>query len=286
MMEQKNWFGRLVESHLQMGTYDLVKWAFVLLGGLLTAAVWPHFRHLPTDWWGILALAVGLLVTFTLLLLLQRGQRVGTVPVTLVPGAPEPTSWQQAGFETVEAFHEHRQELDRLLNQAHAVEGLFHPVQIIAFRLAEDMRVFLTEMGSRPDTDWTGVLSEEQIREKLYKRWQVQGPYETKLANGFQLRFANRLRDVMYQLGEVGIERSVILGPYIDTENNEASVEYAARDLERLAAMVRAQRIDDPDKDTEKKLHSLSADGFRPLFTLDPNFTEWLNKKLAPKVVR
>jgi hypothetical protein len=282
MAVQKNFFSRLWEALLQMGAYDILKYLVLLGVALFVAAIWPQFKNLPTDWWGILAVGVSTSICFVILLLLQRTSKVDQHPTT-VGEVEQIPPW--AGYESEEAWHQAIDNQNRLIDIGRTVDNLFSPVQIDAFRLAKDIRDFLGEMGKRPDTDWAGVSTEGRVLEKLRERWRLQSPYENRMANGFNLRFASRLRDVMLRLGEQGIERSVILGPYIDTENDEEQIEHAARDLEQLAVLLNAGWVEDPDKDTRTKLGQLSADSYKKLFSVDAALTEWIGKKERPRPV-
>jgi hypothetical protein len=190
------------------------------------------------------------------------------------------------GYESEEAWHHAIDYQNRLIDIGRKLDGVLRSVQIDAFKLAKDLREFLDEMGERPDADWTGVSTSEKIAERLQERWRLQAPYESRVANGFQLRFAGRLREVMLRLGEQGADRSVILSPYLDAKNNELDIEQAAKDLENQAITISARRISDPDNDTRVKLERLPADDFKHLFIVDPSFTEWIEKRLGPRPLK
>jgi hypothetical protein len=255
----------------------------LLFAALFIAAIWPHFKHLSTDWWGILALGGGICLCFLALRLLPSKPQIAPRAV-LVEETRQSPVW--VGYESEEAWHHAIDYQNRLIDIGRKLDGVLRSVQIDAFKLAKDLREFLDEMGERPDADWTGVSTSEKIAERLQERWRLQAPYESRVANGFQLRFAGRLREVMLRLGEQGADRSVILSPYLDAKNNELDIEQAAKDLENQAITISARRISDPDNDTRVKLERLPADDFKHLFIVDPSFTEWIEKRLGPRPLK
>jgi len=93
-----NWFRRIAEGVFINGLYDLLKIIFGSAVVALGVALWRVLRHLPVDWWGILALFLFVCVVFMALMRLQRQQPPAPQPIE--SPAPQPPPLQPVRTST------------------------------------------------------------------------------------------------------------------------------------------------------------------------------------------
>jgi hypothetical protein len=105
-------------------------------------------------------------------------------------------------------------EKQEALNKVSELEArleMFTPLQLEAFKLANEIQAFYAELGPEPKypsklEDGTG----DGIWDALAKHKQALLPYRTRLEHGFERRFAKRTTELVHEFAEKGIQNSSI----------------------------------------------------------------------------
>jgi hypothetical protein len=243
--------------------FDLV---VAVIGAKISKALLVSFTKIPEIWRSPIEWSIGALILGILLLL---GRNLGRKPQpttaeSMPPESYQPPPWE--GYESEEAWQSAIAAQNKLIDLGRSVEGLFTPLQLDAFRLAKQIREFLKALGPRPDVDWTGVSTSEEIAKRFPARRAVQLPWESQLTNGYQLRFSEEVRKMMLRLGEAGVKDSYKLQSCIDGVRWEKNIEDAARTLESMAIEIGYMSfVGDSGKDTRRKVDLMTAGDFKKM---------------------
>jgi hypothetical protein len=117
--------------------------------------------------------------------------------------------WQ--GFESEEAWKKAVAEQGRLVSLGHSVDGLLTPLQIEAFRLANEVQSFYAEVGPQPQyPEEIQDGTKEGIVAALEKFSDRLRPYRDRMEHGFELRFAERINRTIREFAVQGIKNSSI----------------------------------------------------------------------------
>ena len=99
----------------------------------------------------------------------------------------------------------------RLVELGNSVDGLFTPLQVRAWRLANEIQAFYEEVGPEPEyprQEEDGT--KEGIVRAFAKRNEKLHAYRERLEHGFELRFAERTKRLVHEFAEKGIQNSSI----------------------------------------------------------------------------
>lgn len=174
---------------------------------------------------------------------------------------------------------ERREAMDKV-SSLEAQLALFSPLQLEAFRLAQQLRDFLKSLGPRPDVDWTGASTSSEIAERLSERRRLQLPWANRMVTGFLLRFSDDIKKMAFHFGQADVDQCDKLLDYIGDNITDKTIEEAARTLQSLAIRVDYQELQDANRDTRRKVDQITADDFRKLIE-NPEFALWIGTQIG-----
>jgi hypothetical protein len=259
----------------------IIELGFAIAGAKATKAFLASFTDIPEIWRSPIEWFIGAIILGVLLYVSRNwgGRPAATTPETPAVQPYIAPPWERAGYQSEEIWRAAVAAQNKLIELGRSVEGLFRPLQIDAFRLAQQMRGFLETLGPRPDVDWTGAKTSEEVAERLSRRRAAQVPWESQLVNGYRLRFSEEVRKIMLRLGEAGVENSLKLQPYIDEVRWERNIEEAARTVESLAIAIDNVPFGDSGKDTRSKVDRMTSEDFKKLVG-NPEMALWIGTQI------
>ncbi len=170
-----------------------------------------------------LLIGVGAILNF-----LRRPKSLPLVPSTVV------NPWE--GHESEAAWREAIALQSHFVDLGRSLDGLFNPLQIDAFRLAERLQVFLKELGPLPPGAPPKVGADEPILSIMQETHKATGPWLNKLAHRFVLDFKGDVMRLGYRFGEIGVRSSEV-----DAVLQE---EYKHHHVEQLPTAIRKMAVD------------------------------------------
>jgi hypothetical protein len=181
---------------------------------------------------------------------------------------------------------EERREALRQLEEAKSQLALFTPLQIEAFQLAKDLRLFLKELGPRPQVSWGNLDPQDGMAKRMTEQNRLQQPWVAKLVYRYAREYAPRVKNLMLRIGETGLP-AFQLGAYADGIVNEENVLTASNLLDGLAVQMNYSdlQIVNQAQDTWTKVQNMGSEEYRRALEV-PGFGDMVDKTHAEIIIQ
>ena len=104
-------------------------------------------------------------------------------------------------------------------------QGLFTTVQIEAFRLASDIRKFEKEIGPRPTIPMSEYHGPHGVAGGLTFQQNTESAWVERLASGYVLRFASKVKELRFRFGAAGVDAPYRLDRFMENIISETDLQ-------------------------------------------------------------